>query len=324
MTRSALTFAAAAALALGSGGCPLNVNGNAHSGKDKSYKGAGKIVLEDVGGGTLEGKAKGIVTYPGGDRSDWKQFEVPAGKPGDLQITLKYRPPRKGLDLAFDIFDQYGQHKGGVKPSPKKHRTSKEATVPDVDPGIWYVRVYASNRIDAGDYRLTVDLNEKKVMVSQVDLQKLKGEIPDPPTLPAPVPPKQMTPAEKAKCDQDFAKCTADHDKCEADNAANAGKAPKPVQGRVMMPQLDSSGMVIITIDRGTKHGVDRGWDGQIQGAGGNGAFKVISVRESSSVGKVKMSVDQVKANPNVTLTPPAGSSAGPIVCKECPPCPVQ
>ncbi len=325
MNRNVIPLAAAVLLATASLGCPRNVSQSAKSGKDKSYKGAKKIELEDAGGGEWTGKAKGTVTYPGGDRIDWKMFEVPADKKGDLEISLRNKPPRPGLDLAFDVYDQWGRKRGSVKPSPTKKRPRKSETIKDVEPGPWYVRVYAPRRTDAGDYRLAVTFTETKVMIAQVDLEKLKGEIPDPPTLPAVVGPKVATPEEKAKCAEEFKKCEEAKAKCEADNQSLAAGQLQPTKGRIIGQQLSGDGLVIITIDRGKKDKVDRGWDGKVLQGGSSpisgGDFKVISVRDSTCVGKVKLSIDQVNANKTVMLIPPAGGT-GPMACRECVPCP--
>jgi len=63
--------------------CSPMIAQDAHSGADAKAKGAQKIRLGDDG----EGVAKGIVTYPGGDRVDWKVFEVP--KTG--RIVMSYQ-----------------------------------------------------------------------------------------------------------------------------------------------------------------------------------------------------------------------------------------
>ena len=56
---------------------------------------AEKIRLDEDG----EGRSRrDIVTYPGGDRVDWKVFQVPEGKDGILQVKIKYRPARPGMD----------------------------------------------------------------------------------------------------------------------------------------------------------------------------------------------------------------------------------
>ena len=55
---------------------------------DGKVKGAKKIELENG-----EAKARGIVTYPGGDRVDWKVIELPANATGQLKL-LSYIPER--------------------------------------------------------------------------------------------------------------------------------------------------------------------------------------------------------------------------------------
>src|SRR6267378_2482841 len=83
------------AAALGLGGCSMNVAQDVKSGPDAKAKGAKKIRVGDDG----EGAAKGVVTYPGGDRVDWKVFEIP--KAGDVEVTLRWTPPREGEDLSM-------------------------------------------------------------------------------------------------------------------------------------------------------------------------------------------------------------------------------
>ena len=88
------------ALALGilvaAAGCARNVGQHAHTGKDGRYTGAVKVPID----GTAAAATSGIVTYPGGDRVDWKLIELPAGARGSLDIELEWKTPRPGLDLA--------------------------------------------------------------------------------------------------------------------------------------------------------------------------------------------------------------------------------
>ena len=58
-------------------GCAHNVGQDDHTGADGKEKGAKTITLENG-----EGKAKGIVTYPGGDRVDWKLRRAARSKRG--------------------------------------------------------------------------------------------------------------------------------------------------------------------------------------------------------------------------------------------------
>src|SRR5688572_20950837 len=70
-------------------GCANNVPQDRMTGPDGKQKGALPIVLENG-----EGKSTGIVTYPGGDRVDWKIIEIPEGKRGRLDLSMKWSTPR--------------------------------------------------------------------------------------------------------------------------------------------------------------------------------------------------------------------------------------
>src|ERR1700744_6412327 len=80
--------------------CAHNVGQDEHTGEDGRSKGAKAITLDQN-----EGKAKGIVTYPGGDRVDWKVLELPEKQKATLDVKLQWTPPRPGLQLAFDVFN---------------------------------------------------------------------------------------------------------------------------------------------------------------------------------------------------------------------------
>ena len=157
--------------------CAHNVAQDSASGEDGKIKGAKAIVLDQG-----EGKAKGIVTYPGGDRVDWKSVELPADKRGDLSINLKWVAPRPGLQLAFDVFDQWNTPVAQSKKLGKKSRARmRDATLNDAH-GTYFIRVYAVGRGDAGTYKLTVDFKEVN---GPMTLDLTKVDVPDPPRLAA-------------------------------------------------------------------------------------------------------------------------------------------
>jgi hypothetical protein len=114
-----------AGFALAVGGCPKNVPQDSKSGEDATYKGAREIKLENN-----EAKSRGIVTYPGGDRVDWKVIELPKDKAGTLKLTLRWVPPRPGLDLSFDVFNEWNHVVQSAKPNKRKRsrKTSKTVT----------------------------------------------------------------------------------------------------------------------------------------------------------------------------------------------------
>jgi hypothetical protein len=158
--------------------CAHNVSQEAASGEDGKQKGAKTITLENG-----EGRATGIVTYPGGDRVDWKLIELPEKQRGTLELKLAWAPPRPGLQLAFDVFDEWNQPIVQSQKTSKKRSKgrTRSATVDDAR-GKYFVRVYAVGRGDAGKYRLTAEFKEK---VAGPAFDPLKLEIPDPPKLAA-------------------------------------------------------------------------------------------------------------------------------------------
>lgn len=159
--------------------CANNVPQDKTTGPDGKIKGAKEMVLDNG-----EAKATGIVTYPGGDRVDWKLIQLPEKKRGTLEIKLQWTPPRPGLQLAFDVFDEWNEllasssKKTGKK---KAHGRTRSATLENAR-GKYFVRVYAVGRGDAGKYRLDVDFKET---LTGPAFDPLKLEIPDPPKLAA-------------------------------------------------------------------------------------------------------------------------------------------
>jgi len=298
---------ALAALTIASSACLRNIDQDSESGKDSRYKGAKQIELKDG-----EGRAKGIVTYPGGDRVDWKYFEIPEGEKGSVQIRLKHRPPRPRLDVAFNVYDQYFHRVGRAKPS-KHGRRSKKVTINDVEPGKYYIQIYAPTRMDAGSYRVRVRFKERK-QVAQVDLAAMADKIPEPPVLAAVPEPVVVDPEEQKRLEEEEAAKKAEEEakkaEEEAKRAEEEANRPKPVTARIVNAQVASGGAVIITLNAGKDQGVQRGWAGSVLSGGKDGSpmdggeFKIIKVTGREAVGKVKLTMDQVKANKWVLLSP--------------------
>jgi len=209
------------AFALAASGCPHNVPQDSATGADGKPKGAKPITIENG-----EGKAKGIVTYPGGDRVDWKLIELPPNTRSQIDFKLQWQPPRPGLQLAFDVFDEYNTPIVQSKRTSKKRSTSRIRTASiDNAKGKYFVRVYAVGRGDAGAYKLTVEVKENNGPIA-LDLSKV--DIPEPPKLAA-------VPEAEIPCDEftfDI-KNTACKSICPTSNAppgwpACKGKCPDP------------------------------------------------------------------------------------------------
>jgi hypothetical protein len=157
--------------------CAHNVGQDEHTGEDGRPKGARPLTLDNN-----EAKTKGIVTYPGGDRVDWKVLELPDKQKGTLDVKLQWTPPRPGLQLAFDVFNEYGVQLGQSKRAGKRSRSRVRTASILGAKGKLFIRVYAVNRGDAGSYKLTVDFTQDTGPIN-IDLSKV--DIPDPPKLAA-------------------------------------------------------------------------------------------------------------------------------------------
>src|SRR5262249_29198467 len=149
--RPLVSLAAICALAAG---CAQQIAQDAKTGPDGKSKGAKRIHIGDDG----EGVAKGVVTYPGGDRVDWKMFEIP--KAGDVDVTLRWAPPRAGEDLAFNVLDDTFHVVRRVAPTPDAGKTKKSAELTNLPAGKYFVQVYAPSRGDAGEYEVRVKWTE--------------------------------------------------------------------------------------------------------------------------------------------------------------------
>jgi hypothetical protein len=270
-------------------GCAKNVGQDTHSGKDVRNKGAKKIKLEDGQGRSR----KDIVTYPGGDRVDWKEFDLPEGKAGTLKVQVRWSPARPSLDLAFDVFDQYLHRIARAKPAPGSGKRMKRVTIKDASAGKYFVMVYAPTRGDAATYRVHVDFKEATAEAEVA----VASDVPDPPTLPAipeavEPPPEGTPPATQPTTPTEPPPPTA-----------------QPVRARVSKYEVSGGGTLLITIDKGKNAGVEAGWKGQVLGGSGQpvrgGEFTVSKVTSSEAQGKVGLSVDQIKTNNKILLTPP-------------------
>ncbi len=150
--------------------CPNIVSQNKATGPDGKIKGAKKLELTENAA-----EDRGIVTYPGGDRVDWKLIELPDTKPGGtLDIKLVWTTPRPNLKLAFDVFDKYQVQVASVK---KGGRTERETSIKNAR-GKYFIRVYALRRGDAGTYKLDITFSPPLP-----DFDWSKQTVPDPPRL---------------------------------------------------------------------------------------------------------------------------------------------
>ncbi len=313
-------------------GCAHNVSQDKATGPDGRVNGAKRMVLENG-----EARTSGIVTYPGGDRVDWKMMEIPADKRGGLHLTLQWQAPRPGLQLAFDVFDEWNTRVAISKDVDSGRTVRTKIGKIDNAKGKYFIRVYAPTRGDAGKYRLTAELKPSELPL----FDPLKLEVPDPPKLAA-VPDAMLpcdefqfdpkNPACRSVCpnppDLNLASCQATMPcpnppdrrvkACTKDNWPPCDmKAPDPqnpncggpLTVRVIKNDVQG-GELIITIGGGSGVGIQKDWHAVILRGDSDrplsgGEVTVVRVDKTFTVGKVKLTTDQIKENPRVRLSPP-------------------
>jgi hypothetical protein len=160
----------AIAVCIVSSACARNVPQDKATSRDGKIKGAKELHLEN--GAATD---TGIVTYPGGDRVDWKKIELPEKKRGALEIKLTWTTPRPNLKLAFDVFDAWNAQ---VAVSKKSARRTRVASIANAT-GTYFIRVYAVGRGDAGRYKLGVEFDGREQPV----YDPTKIEVMEPPKL---------------------------------------------------------------------------------------------------------------------------------------------
>ena len=298
-------------------GCAHNVRQDAATGPDGKQKGALPVVVQDG-----EGKAHGIVTYPGGDRVDWKLIQLPDGQNGKLDLQLKYRTPRPGLHVAFDVFDQWNTP---VTKAAKPIGKQMSATVDNAQ-GKYFVRIYAPKRGDAGAYDLTATF-------AATDDGKPPAPIvvADPPKLPAvpEVEPECMPFDPKVKacltaCPDDAppgwkgcaARDKAEKERIAAEEAAKGAaerekNKPKAMDKRILTANVNNGETeIIIAIGTDAQPLLDTTWTAEILSTKtgkplANGQARITRVGRTQTFAKLKLPTDIVNQNLTVRLTPP-------------------
>jgi hypothetical protein len=317
-------------------GCQSTISQDAKSGNDARAKGAKTIQIGDDG----EGSAKDVVTYPGGDRVDWKSFDIKA--PKDITVSVKWKPPRDGLDLAFNVMDSGYNVLTRARPSPGTGKTKKEVDVKGANAGRYYVQIYAPERGDAAEYTVEVSVRDP----AKVDTGNMPP-VPDPPRLamlPAPPcppgtppdkcagpPPPPCPPGAPANtmcacmpgntpppCPPPPPICPAGAPQgtpCVCDKEGTVPPpcpvAPVTVYAAITERSISGQGLNI-TLNRGTGAKVQKGCPGVVlRGAKGekevsNSTFTITDVTERESRGTIpKMTLDELGTNTRAKLVCP-------------------
>jgi hypothetical protein len=303
--------------------CAHNVPQDKATGPDGSLHHPMPIAFENG-----EGTSRGIVTYPGGDRIDWKSIELPQGTKGTLELQLRWKAPRPGLQLAFDVFDRWNTPIVSTKSPHRKRGRIRSVKIDDAR-GTYFVRVYAPKRGDAGQYMLLANYIEEKdpggVEIGNVP-------IPDPPKLaavPTPEPICEPFDTHVKACQKECPEVGAPkgwpgcRDAEAAAAAAEAAKqsalereqcmknAPRSVVAQIK--HVEGAGTVVkVKIAVGTStQPIDTTWRGEVLGGGDGsgkaitgGSVRIIGVDKQFTRAEIHLTTDQLATNPWVRLSP--------------------
>jgi hypothetical protein len=292
-------------------GCANNVAQDRSTGPDGKQKGAKAIVLDQNAG-----NARGIVTYPGGDRVDWKIIQLPEGEHGQLDLRMTYTTPRPGLRVSFDIFDQWNTPVTPAVMSGGRGRV-RTATL-DKAKGKYFVRIYAPRRGDAGTYKLSAEFKPepKVVIINPRDI-----EVAEPPKLPAVPEPCTTHDPLNPECAKECAPGAPPTWKACPQTAPTPPivttptpptppptPAATPITTRLVKKDT-VGGAIEITLLVGKSSGIDKTWKVQVlrgdtTAALPGGTGTIVSVDKQKTIVRVSLTPDQLNANPNVLLSP--------------------
>ncbi len=272
--------------------CANNVPQDRLTGPDGRHAGARRLELTDG-----EGVSRGIVTYPGGDRVDWRLVELPAGASGRLDLELSYDTPRPGLRVSFDVFDRWNAPViAATQIRGRTHTTS----IPRAR-GTYAIRVFAPRRRDAGAYELRATFVPDPI---PLDVRTLA--IPDPPRLadvpdPAPVsPPPVVSPPTTAATPPTIVP--------PAPPQPPPPPPPAPVTGRVLKISILGDELELV-VSGGSNQGVQPAWTATLLKADtasplSGGHARIVRIDRVTTTLRVSLIPDIVSANPRVRLSP--------------------
>lgn len=297
--------------------CAHNVDAGKRTGEDGRIKGAKQLRLENN-----VGKQRDIVTYPGGDRVDWKKIVLPENERGTLDLTMTYTTPRQGLKVAFDVYDRWQRP---VKETLSGRGRNKSMTI-DQASGTYFIRVHAPRRGDAATYVVEASFVPEPTLE---DTGMDKVPVADPPRLP-PVPePDLQCLVAYDPTNSECAKTCAPgspkkHPPCQAPPDPNAPaplppppppEVAKPVIARVLTKELQHDGTIIVTLGAGSDHGVGKEWtkgsllkgdtkDPKVKYP--NGSVTVLQVNRNTTRVRLRQGItsDILKENDKVVLEP--------------------
>ena len=267
----------------------------------------------------LEAEIDGELSYPKRKRVRWFMVELP--EDGELKIDLQSSPlgaaaeeddedAEDPFDVGFELYNaSYKQLLRADQAEDDAGDRKKTRTAYELLAGEYLIHVYLQRRIDEAEYTLRVKFQRGSVE-PQTNFPKEVAFIENLAVVPAiddaPPPPKPKPKCRGRKCKRKK-KRTRKRDKENPEPAAEP--ATGSMKAKITVVRAQGSGGTEITLNRGSNHGVAKGWKGKLVTKKGKaipgGSFKIRSVKTNSSKAKVSVSADAVKQAGRARLEAP-------------------
>jgi hypothetical protein len=151
------------------GGTPIPMHSGYKNDKEKPWKKAKPIKLDDKG----EGKAGGDLSYAKFKRARWFVVDVPSH--GELTVRLEITPPGESVndefDLGFELIDPHFRSlaKSDIEDGDQKGEMQKEKTLRDINAGKYLIHLYLQSRVDTAEFGLKVSFKATKAQDAKTD-----------------------------------------------------------------------------------------------------------------------------------------------------------
>ncbi|WP_428268849.1 hypothetical protein [Haliangium sp.] len=269
----------------------------------------------------FEGEADGELSYPKRRRARWLAVDLPQA--GELDVRLAYSPVAlqdepelddedDPFDVAFEVYDERQRMllRADNTEDDAGERTKKR-TLYELNKGRYLIHVYLQRRLDEVDFTVRLQFRPGAV-TSSSGFPKAVAFVPE---LPA-IPEVDDAPPPRARCRG--RRCRRPPRRTGRPPRRPPSESPPEQDAVVAVPENGLRARVIgiratgegtrITINRGSAHGVAKGWSGQVVNAKGkaiaDGRFTVVSVKAQESYATVRATPDAVTAAARVVLKP--------------------
>lgn len=276
--------------------------------KSEGWQTPSKLELDEDG----EAEVDSELSYPKRQRARWFALTLP--RAGEIEISMTYAPLGEVVneldeddpfDLGFEVYDEsFRVLTRADQQEDDAGERKKRRTLYELPRGKYYIHVYLQRRLDEVEYSLRLQFKRADVDIASTDFPKNVAfvdplaRIPETDDAPRPEPPR----CRGSKCGK-----TPRRDPPERTEAAKPSGEGSVVsvpagglRARIIGVRAGSGG-TRITINRGTAHGVAKGWRGRIV------------TRDSKSIPNGSFTIDVVKAQESqatVNTTPDTATSA--------------